>query len=299
MTTARSLPLVLQLVQRAPAAHRRAAAVAGAERAARGAQRGGRRRERSPWERRCCSPGVVWLAAPHGHAWLGWALLAGGCRQAHLRAVAKLKCSAHAHRRLDPAGLFKFSLPILIANVLQSLNGSVNSIWVGRYLGEAALTATSNANTVMFLLIGAAFGVALAATILIGQYIGANNLARDQARGRHQRHVLRRAFPCCMAIAGLLLCRPLLHRHEHSGRFVAAGGGVHARDLPGAAIPLHVRVRHGGAARRGRLQDAVLFHAALGRHRHRAEPGVHLRPRARFRASASPAPRWRPSSRRP
>jgi Na+-driven multidrug efflux pump len=28
-------------------------------------------------------------------------------------------------------GLFKFSLPILFANTLQSLNGSVNSIWVG------------------------------------------------------------------------------------------------------------------------------------------------------------------------
>ena len=64
-------------------------------------------------------------------------------------------------------GLFRFSLPILFANILQSLNGSVNSIWVGRFLGEAALTATSNANTVMFLLIGAAFGVALAASYCV------------------------------------------------------------------------------------------------------------------------------------
>src|SRR3984957_10781786 len=73
-------------------------------------------------------------------------------------------------------GLLQFALPILYANVLQSLNGSVNSIWVGRFLGEAALTATSNANVVMFLLIGAAFGMALAATILVGQAIGAGNL---------------------------------------------------------------------------------------------------------------------------
>lgn len=29
-------------------------------------------------------------------------------------------------------GLFKFSLPILFANILNSLNASVNSIWVGR-----------------------------------------------------------------------------------------------------------------------------------------------------------------------
>src|ERR1700737_4910341 len=74
-------------------------------------------------------------------------------------------------------GLLRFTLPILFANVLQTLNGSVNSIWVGRFLGEAALTATSNANTVMFLLIGAAFGIALAATILIAQRIGAQDVA--------------------------------------------------------------------------------------------------------------------------
>src|SRR5579859_3270071 len=73
-------------------------------------------------------------------------------------------------------GMFRFALPILYANVLQSLNGSVNSIWVGRFLGEAALTATSNANTVLFLLIGAAFGIAMAATILIGQCIGARDM---------------------------------------------------------------------------------------------------------------------------
>ena len=69
-----------------------------------------------------------------------------------------------------------FALPILYANALQSLNGSVNSIWVGRFLGEAALTATANANVVMFLLIGFAFGIAMAATILVGQRIGANDI---------------------------------------------------------------------------------------------------------------------------
>src|ERR1700738_2560212 len=73
-------------------------------------------------------------------------------------------------------GLLQFALPILFANMLQSLNGSINSIWVGRFLGEAALTATSIANTVMFLLIGAAFGIAMAATILIGQSIGASDM---------------------------------------------------------------------------------------------------------------------------
>ena len=106
-------------------------------------------------------------------------------------------------------GLFRFALPILLANILQSLNGSVNSIWVGRYLGEAALTATSNANTVMFLLIGAAFGVALAATILIGQCIGANNI-RETKRVVGTSATFFAAIAVAMAVAGLLLCRPLI-----------------------------------------------------------------------------------------
>jgi len=34
--------------------------------------------------------------------------------------------------------LIVFALPMLAGNVLQSLNGSVNAIWVGSFLGEAA-----------------------------------------------------------------------------------------------------------------------------------------------------------------
>ncbi|HEV7714165.1 MAG TPA: MATE family efflux transporter [Steroidobacteraceae bacterium] len=70
-------------------------------------------------------------------------------------------------------GLLLFTLPILYGNVLQSLNASVNSFWVGRYLGEAALTATSNANSLLFLLLGGVFGLSMAATILVGVYLGA------------------------------------------------------------------------------------------------------------------------------
>jgi len=73
-------------------------------------------------------------------------------------------------------GLLLFTLPILFGNILQSLNGTVNSIWVGRYLGEAALSATANSNTVMFLLLGGVFGLSMAATILVGQYVGARNM---------------------------------------------------------------------------------------------------------------------------
>lgn len=73
--------------------------------------------------------------------------------------------------------LFVFALPILLGNVLQTLNGSINSVWVGQFLGETALAATSNANLIMFFLISAIFGVSMAAVILIGQNLGAKRVS--------------------------------------------------------------------------------------------------------------------------
>ncbi len=72
--------------------------------------------------------------------------------------------------------LVAFSLPILASNILQSLNASINAAWIGHLLGTRALTASANANTILFLLLSISFGLTMAATILIGQSIG----ARDQ-----------------------------------------------------------------------------------------------------------------------
>ncbi|WP_184643970.1 MATE family efflux transporter [Sphingopyxis sp. JAI128] len=76
--------------------------------------------------------------------------------------------------------LILFALPTLASNILQTLSGSVNSIWVGQFLGEAALAATANANIIMFLMFGAFFGFGMAATVLIGQAVGRGDI--DAAR---------------------------------------------------------------------------------------------------------------------
>src|SRR3954468_6917893 len=71
--------------------------------------------------------------------------------------------------------LIAFAMPVLGSNILQSLNGSANAFWVSRVLGEAGLTATNNANQIFFMMLGAAFGVTMAANIMIGQAIGAKD----------------------------------------------------------------------------------------------------------------------------
>ncbi len=72
--------------------------------------------------------------------------------------------------------LLLFALPILGSTVLQSLNASVNAMWIGHYLGEAALSAGSNATLIIFLLLSLVFGVSMASTILVGQSLGARNI---------------------------------------------------------------------------------------------------------------------------
>lgn len=76
--------------------------------------------------------------------------------------------------------LLMFALPVLGSNILQSLNASVNAIWIGHYLGEAALSAASNANIILFFLLGVVFGISMATTILVGQAVGGRDL--DRAR---------------------------------------------------------------------------------------------------------------------
>jgi len=106
--------------------------------------------------------------------------------------------------------LLKFALPTLASSIIQSLNGTVNSIWVGRFLGESALAATSNANMVMFLLISFVFGFGMAATILVGQAFGRKDI--DQARrvvGTTAGGFL--LITVLVATAGWFLCPAILH----------------------------------------------------------------------------------------
>lgn len=76
--------------------------------------------------------------------------------------------------------LLIFSIPTMLSNLLQTLNGSINAMWVGRLIGESALAATANANVITFLLFSFVFGFGMATTVRVGQHFGARDL--DAAR---------------------------------------------------------------------------------------------------------------------
>jgi putative MATE family efflux protein len=76
--------------------------------------------------------------------------------------------------------LVAFSVPALFSNILQTIGGSINAIWVGQLLGEKAVAATANANILMFLMFGTVFGFGMATTIAVGRHVGSRNI--DEAR---------------------------------------------------------------------------------------------------------------------
>jgi putative MATE family efflux protein len=103
-----------------------------------------------------------------------------------------------------PRTLLLFSLPILFGNVLQSLNGSVNAIWVGKFLGPAALAAVGNSNVIMFLLFGLLFGFSMAATIMVAQCTGAKDTAKaKRVVGTSASFFL--ALPVALSMVGFLM----------------------------------------------------------------------------------------------
>jgi putative MATE family efflux protein len=87
-----------------------------------------------------------------------------------------------ARRGFDPRllegsisrSLFLLAMPIMGANILQVAYQIVDAFWVGR-LGAGAVAAVSVTMPIMFVLIAAGMGFAIAGTTLIAQYTGARD----------------------------------------------------------------------------------------------------------------------------
>jgi putative MATE family efflux protein len=69
--------------------------------------------------------------------------------------------------------LIMFSVPMFLGNLLQALYNTVDSIWVGRFLGADALGAVSVGFPVIFALVALVSGITMATTVIVSQYFGA------------------------------------------------------------------------------------------------------------------------------
>lgn len=74
-----------------------------------------------------------------------------------------------------PRHLISFAVPMLFGNLIQISYSIINTMWVGHLVGEDAVGAAGLSFFVLFLTIGLAVGLTMAATILVSQYYGAKN----------------------------------------------------------------------------------------------------------------------------
>ncbi|HAN86815.1 MAG TPA: MATE family efflux transporter, partial [Firmicutes bacterium] len=77
-----------------------------------------------------------------------------------------------------PGHLVAFATPMLIGNLLQATYSTVDSIWVGRFIGPQALAAISVNGPIIFSLIAMVSGLTMATTTLVSQYWGARQYDR-------------------------------------------------------------------------------------------------------------------------
>lgn len=70
-------------------------------------------------------------------------------------------------------GLLQFSIPLLIGNFAQQMYSTVDSIVVGKYVGDNALAAVGASMPVLNLLLVLFMGIATGASIMVSQYFGA------------------------------------------------------------------------------------------------------------------------------
>lgn len=71
--------------------------------------------------------------------------------------------------------LIRFSVPFLLANLLQALYGAVDLLVVGQFCGAASVSAVSTGTQVTQIITSLISGMTLAGTILVGKYAGMKN----------------------------------------------------------------------------------------------------------------------------
>ncbi|WP_026509031.1 MATE family efflux transporter [Butyrivibrio sp. LC3010] len=105
--------------------------------------------------------------------------------------------------------IVKFTIPMLLGNIAQQLYNTVDSIIVGRFVGDNALAAVGSAGPLLNLMLVLFMGVAVGASIMVSQYFGARKReALSKAIGASI--TLTGIASLFIMIVGPLITRPIL-----------------------------------------------------------------------------------------
>lgn len=105
--------------------------------------------------------------------------------------------------------LFFFAMPMVVGNLFQQLYNMVDSMVVGRFVGEDALAAVGSSFPVVFLSVAIAAGLSMGCTVVISQFFGAGKI-RDMKITVSTSLISLGVIGLCIMAIGELIALPLL-----------------------------------------------------------------------------------------
>ena len=102
-----------------------------------------------------------------------------------------------------------FAVPLLIGNIVQQLYNTVDSIVVGKYVGDNALAAVGSAMPIMMIMIVIFIGIGTGVSVMVAQYLGAKK-REELSITIANSMTLTAIFVVVIMVVASLLTRPML-----------------------------------------------------------------------------------------
>ena len=106
--------------------------------------------------------------------------------------------------------ILKFSIPLLLGNIVQQTYNMMDAVIVGRSLGANALGAVGATSSVQFLVLGLCIGMCVGFAVPVAQRFGAGDHA-DMRRFIYNSYILTGISMLIITTVTALLCSPILH----------------------------------------------------------------------------------------
>ena len=103
-----------------------------------------------------------------------------------------------------------FTIPMLLGNIAQQLYSTVDSIVVGKYVGDNALAAVGSAAPIYNLLLILFMGVSVGASVVVSQYFGAKK-REELSKAIGNSITLTAIVSLIIMVMGAIIIRPLLN----------------------------------------------------------------------------------------
>lgn len=106
--------------------------------------------------------------------------------------------------------ILSFTLPIFVGNIFQQLYSMVDTVIVGKFVGNTALAAVGSCGTLTFLIIGFLMGLTAGFTVITAQHFGAGNM-KAMRQSVASAAILSAVISVILTVLSMAMMKNILH----------------------------------------------------------------------------------------